>query len=203
MIHSSLFLQQPPRAAWHVVSHPCMFVDLCHIQMKNQSRERHWEYLRPHSRLGGESGRTQSSWISLGDARCGPWPSSSCIIWTFVRNRISGLSPTDSEPAFLLRSPRRFVCILKYEKCYLKSCHLPQGKPPCLCPAEAIQSISRDFPSGAEAKTPCSPRRGPGFDPLSGKQIPHAATKDPACHNEGWRSCSPQHRPGAAKQTRK
>ena len=37
------------------------------------------------------------------------------------------------------------------------------------------------------AKTPRSQCRAPGFDPWSGSEIPHAATKkeDPVCHNKG------------------
>ena len=37
------------------------------------------------------------------------------------------------------------------------------------------------------AKTPCSQCRAPGFDPWSGNEIPHVATKkeDPVCHNKG------------------
>ena len=35
----------------------------------------------------------------------------------------------------------------------------------------------RDFPGGPVANTRCSQCRGPGFDPWSGNQIPHAATK--------------------------
>ena len=49
---------------------------------------------------------------------------------------------------------------------------------------------SEDFPSGPVAKTTCSQRRGPRFNPWSGNLIPHAATKcshaktkDPACCN--------------------
>ena len=49
---------------------------------------------------------------------------------------------------------------------------------------------TRDFPGGPVAKTPCSQWRGPRFNPWSGNWIPraatkspHAATKDPACHN--------------------
>ena len=40
-----------------------------------------------------------------------------------------------------------------------------------------------DFRGGPVAKTPHSQCSGPRFDPWSGKQIPHVATKDPACHN--------------------
>ena len=39
------------------------------------------------------------------------------------------------------------------------------------------------FPGGPIAKTPCSQCRGPGFDPYSGKEFPHAATKDLVCHS--------------------
>ena len=51
----------------------------------------------------------------------------------------------------------------------------------------------QDFPGGRVAKTPCAQCRGPNFDPWSENQIPHAATKEPACHKEGqnfscWRS---------------
>ena len=35
-----------------------------------------------------------------------------------------------------------------------------------------------DFP-----KTSPSQYKAPGFNPCSGNQIPHAATKDPVCHN--------------------
>ena len=31
-----------------------------------------------------------------------------------------------------------------------------------------IKPITGDFPGGPVAKTPCSQRRGPGFDPWSG-----------------------------------
>ena len=41
----------------------------------------------------------------------------------------------------------------------------------------------REFPGGPVAETPRSQCRGPGFDPGSGNQISHAATK---------RSCKPQ-----------
>ena len=37
--------------------------------------------------------------------------------------------------------------------------------------------MSRDFPGDPVAKTPCSECRGPGFDPWSGNEIPHATTK--------------------------
>jgi len=49
----------------------------------------------------------------------------------------------------------------------------------------------RDFSGGPMAKTPCSQCRGPRFNPWSGNEIPHAATKNlhastkvPACCNE-------------------
>ena len=44
--------------------------------------------------------------------------------------------------------------------------------------------VGRDFPGGPVAKTPHSQCRGPRFNPLSENLIPHAATKDPACHNK-------------------
>ena len=44
-------------------------------------------------------------------------------------------------------------------------------------------SCDGDFPGGPVAKTPHSQCRGPGFDPWSGIQIPHATTKDSSCHN--------------------
>ena len=50
-------------------------------------------------------------------------------------------------------------------------------------------------------KTLCSQCKGPRFRPWSGKQIPHATTKDPACCSAGQRPCVPQLRPRAAKQT--
>ena len=47
-----------------------------------------------------------------------------------------------------------------------------------------------DFPDGPVTKTPSSQCQGPGFNPWSGKQIPHAptksssaSTKDSKCHN--------------------
>ena len=49
---------------------------------------------------------------------------------------------------------------------------------------------SRDFPSGAVAKTLLSQFRGPGFDPWSGNKVPYDAIK---------RSRVLQLRPGAAK----
>ena len=39
------------------------------------------------------------------------------------------------------------------------------------------ESTFRDFPGGPVAKTLCSRGRGPGFNPWSGNQIPHAAAK--------------------------
>ena len=36
---------------------------------------------------------------------------------------------------------------------------------------------SRDFPGGPAAETPHSQSKGPGFDPWSQNQIPHATTK--------------------------
>ena len=39
--------------------------------------------------------------------------------------------------------------------------------------------MDRDFPGGPVVKTPCSQCRGPGFDPWSGKYIPHATSKSP------------------------
>ena len=60
----------------------------------------------------------------------------------------------------------------------------------------------RGFPGGPVAKTLHSQCRGPGFDPWWGtrslKRL-HAASKDPACPNEGRRSHLPQLRPDAAK----
>ena len=49
-------------------------------------------------------------------------------------------------------------------------------------PGYKIQ-FSRDFPGGPVAKTPSSWCRGPGFNPRSGNQFPHATIKDPACCN--------------------
>ena len=40
-----------------------------------------------------------------------------------------------------------------------------------------LRKLLRDFPGGSAAKTPCSQRRGLGFDPWSGNQILHAPTK--------------------------
>ena len=42
----------------------------------------------------------------------------------------------------------------------------------------------RDFPGGPVGKAPLSQCRGPGFNPWSGNQIPHAATKDPTQPNK-------------------
>ena len=41
-----------------------------------------------------------------------------------------------------------------------------------------------DFPDDPVAKTPHSQSRGPGFNPSSGNQIPHAATKSSHATNE-------------------
>lgn len=41
-----------------------------------------------------------------------------------------------------------------------------------------IRKVFRNFPV---AKTLGSKCKGPGFNPSSGKWIPHASTKDPAC----------------------
>ena len=64
-----------------------------------------------------------------------------------------------------------------------------------------------DFPGGPVAKALCSQWRGPRFDPWSGNQRPHAATKssqaairNPMCHSEDQRSLVLQLRPGAANQ---
>ena len=53
-----------------------------------------------------------------------------------------------------------------------------------------IKMYFEDFPGGSAAKALHSQYRGPGFDPWSGKKIPHATTKswhsktkDSACHN--------------------
>ena len=63
-----------------------------------------------------------------------------------------------------------------------------------------------EFPSGPVAKSLRSQCRGPWFNPCSGNEIPHpatkslhATTKDPACHSENWRSWVLQLRPGTAK----
>ena len=49
---------------------------------------------------------------------------------------------------------------------------------------QAILRMQRgDFPGGAVAKTPCSQGRGPGFNPWSENEIPHAANKDYTCHS--------------------
>ena len=44
-------------------------------------------------------------------------------------------------------------------------------------------TCDKDFPGGPVAKTPCSQCRGPGFEPCSGNEIPHTATKDHKCHS--------------------
>ena len=49
---------------------------------------------------------------------------------------------------------------------------------PCMVSIRLQQeSTFRDFPGGPAAKTLYSRGRGPGFNPWSGNQIPHAATK--------------------------
>ena len=60
--------------------------------------------------------------------------------------------------------------------------------PVCARPREL-----RAFPGGPGAETPCSLHNGPGFDPWSGNQTPHAAIKDPA---RAWRPDFP----GAARE---
>ena len=40
-----------------------------------------------------------------------------------------------------------------------------------------LKILLEGFPDGPVAKIPSSPGRGPGFDPRSGNQIPHAAAK--------------------------
>ena len=45
------------------------------------------------------------------------------------------------------------------------------------------EKFSKDFPGGPLAETQHSQCRGPGFSPSSGKQILHAAAKDPVCYN--------------------
>ena len=62
-----------------------------------------------------------------------------------------------------------------------------EGRAPTSCPKAVL---ARDFPGGPMAKTLHSQCWGPGFNPWSGKEIPHAATKsshaptkDPMCHN--------------------
>ena len=47
----------------------------------------------------------------------------------------------------------------------------------------SLKKEMRDFLGGPVAGAPHSQCRGPGFDPWSGRWIPHAATKDPACRN--------------------
>ena len=56
-----------------------------------------------------------------------------------------------------------------------------------------------DFPGGPGAQGPSSQRRGPGSIPWSESWIPHAATKDPACHSGDQRPRWRQLRPGAAR----
>ena len=60
---------------------------------------------------------------------------------------------------------------------------------PNFMPSQEL-TCNGDFPGGPMAKTVNSQCRGPGFDPWSGNQIPHATTKGshaavkyPACHN--------------------
>ena len=42
------------------------------------------------------------------------------------------------------------------------------------------KTIQMDFPGGPVAKTPCYQCMGPGFDPWSGNQIPHATLRPSA-----------------------
>ena len=49
--------------------------------------------------------------------------------------------------------------------------------------ASAFALHDGDFPGGPLAKTLCSQCEGPGFDLWLGNWIPHATTKDPACHS--------------------
>ena len=51
--------------------------------------------------------------------------------------------------------------------------------PVCL----SLNREGRDFPGGPLVKSPRSQCRGSGFNPWSGDQIPHVATKNPVCHN--------------------
>ena len=65
-----------------------------------------------------------------------------------------------------------------------------------------LSTLSEDFFGGLVAKTPRSQCRGPRFDPWSGKEIPHAATKSLPASTK--RCPVPQLRPGPAeKQTTK
>ena len=57
-----------------------------------------------------------------------------------------------------------------------------------------LKQLSRDFPGDPVAKTLCFQCKGSGFDPQSGKEIPHEATK---------RSWMPKLRPRAAKERKK
>lgn len=113
MIHSSLFLQQPPRAAWQAVSHPYTFVDLCPMQCEEpKPRERRREYTQT-TQLAGRRVRKNSG-LNYSE------PESAEPVWETLRVVLAaaaespgrlleaenpGLSPTDSEPAFLLRPP--------------------------------------------------------------------------------------------------
>ena len=50
--------------------------------------------------------------------------------------------------------------------------------------AATTTAQSRDFPGGPAAETPRSQCKGPGFDPWSQNQIPHATAKDSVCDNQ-------------------
>ena len=47
-----------------------------------------------------------------------------------------------------------------------------------------VEAKAGGFHGGPAAKTLYSQCMGPGSDHCSGTWIPHAATKDPICHNE-------------------
>ena len=50
------------------------------------------------------------------------------------------------------------------------------------------KTVMTGLPGCPRAKTHCPQGRGPGFDPWTGHQIQHAATKGSACCNEDRRS---------------
>ena len=57
-------------------------------------------------------------------------------------------------------------------------------------PGEVLKLSRRDFFGGSVFKTPAPNSRGTELDPWSGNQIPHPATKNPACHN--WDPVQPR-----------
>ena len=74
----------------------------------------------------------------------------------------------------------------------------PLGRTPPIKIA-VLRVIPWDFPGGPVAKTLGFQCRGPRFYPWSGKETPHASTKDLTCHSEDQRSCMLQLRTDTAK----